>query len=62
MRDLTAQQMGALGVARVSIGGGLCRVTQKVMIDGTRAMLERGDFTILHGAANPAEVEALLAE
>lgn len=60
MRALTAEQMGALGVARISIGGGLARVTQQVIIDGTRAMLERGDFTILNGAASVAEVEALL--
>ncbi len=62
MRDLTADQMGSLGAARISIGGGLARVTQQVIIDGTRAMLERGDFTILNGAANPAEVESLLTE
>lgn len=62
MRDLTVDQMGALGVARISIGGGLARVTQQAIIDGTRAMLERGDFTILKGAVNAAEVEALLTE
>ncbi len=60
MRDLTAAQMGALGVARVSIGGGLARVTQQVIVDATRAMLERGDFTILKRAANMAEIEAFL--
>ncbi|AAV94385.1 isocitrate lyase/phosphoenolpyruvate mutase family protein [Ruegeria pomeroyi] len=60
MRDLTTEQMGALGVARISIGGGLARVTQQILLDGTRAMLERGDFTLLKGAANVAEVEALL--
>ncbi|NDW46908.1 isocitrate lyase/phosphoenolpyruvate mutase family protein [Ruegeria sp. PrR005] len=60
MRDLTAAQMGALGVARISIGGGLARVTQQILLDGTRAMLERGDFTMLKGAASVAEVEALL--
>jgi 2-methylisocitrate lyase-like PEP mutase family enzyme len=62
MRDLTAEQMGALGAARISIGGGLARVTQQVIIDGTRAMLEQGDFTILKRAANVAEVEALLTK
>lgn len=60
MRDLTAAQMGALGVARISIGGGLARVAQQAILDGTRAMLERGDFTLLKGAAKAAEVEALL--
>ncbi|NNK78846.1 MAG: isocitrate lyase/phosphoenolpyruvate mutase family protein [Litoreibacter sp.] len=62
MRDLKVEQMGELGAARISIGGGLARVTQQVIIDGTRAMLERGDFTILSGAADLAVVEALLTE
>lgn len=60
LRDLSAGQMGALGVARISIGGGLARVAQQAILDGARAMLERGDFTILKGGANAAEVEALL--
>ncbi|WP_299076410.1 isocitrate lyase/phosphoenolpyruvate mutase family protein [uncultured Ruegeria sp.] len=60
MRDLTTKQMGALGASRISIGGGLARVTQQVVIEGTQAMLERGDFTILKGAASEAEIEALL--
>jgi 2-methylisocitrate lyase-like PEP mutase family enzyme len=62
MRDLTAEQMGGLGAARISIGGGLARVTQQVIIDGTRAMLEQRDFTILKRAANVAEVESLLTK
>ncbi len=60
MRDLSAQQVGALGVARISIGGGLARVTQQMILDGTRAMLEHGDFTALKGAASSAEVDAIL--
>ena len=60
MRDLTLEQMSALGVARISIGAGLARVAQQALIDGTRAMLERGDFTGLKGAANSSEVDALL--
>lgn len=61
IRDLTAQEIGALGAARISIGGGLARVTQKVIIEGTQAILERGDFTVLKEAANAAEVEAMLS-
>jgi hypothetical protein len=60
--DLTADQMGALGAARISTGARLARITLQVILDGTRAMLERGDFTILTGSANAAEVEALLPE
>ncbi len=60
MRDLTTEQIGALGAARISIGGGLARVTQKIIVDATRAMLKRGDFTILKSAANAKEIDALL--
>lgn len=62
MRDLTVEEIGALGAARISIGGGLARVMQKVIIDGARAILERGDFTILKEAASAAEVEAMLSD
>lgn len=61
MRDLTAGEMGLLGVSRISIGAGLARVTQQVVINGTRAMLERGDFTILKDAAKQTEVDAFLS-
>jgi 2-methylisocitrate lyase-like PEP mutase family enzyme len=60
MRDLSTDQMAALGVARISIGGGLARVTQQAIIDGTRAILEQGDFTVLKGAASPTEINAFL--
>ncbi|MEM1315740.1 MAG: isocitrate lyase/phosphoenolpyruvate mutase family protein [Pseudomonadota bacterium] len=60
MRDLTAAEMGALGVARISIGGGLARVAQRALVDGARAMLERGEFDVLKGAANGAEIDAML--
>jgi len=62
MRDLTLEQMGELGAARISIGAVLARVTQQTIIDSTRAMLERGDFTSLNRAANGADVDALLAD
>ncbi len=62
MRDLTREEMGALGVARISLGAVLARVTQRAIIDGTRAMLEQGDFSILNRAATGAEVDALLTD
>ena len=62
MRELTTDQMGALGATRISIGARLTRVTQQVILDSTRAMLERGDFAILKGGAKAAEVEALLTQ
>ena len=60
MRDLSVAEMASLGVARISIGGGLARVAQRALIDGTRAMLEQGDFTILNGAAASAVVDDLM--
>ena len=62
MRELSATEMAALGAARISIGGGLARVTHQTLVEGTRAMLKSGDFTILRGAANAAEIEAMLAD
>ncbi|MDK3075894.1 isocitrate lyase/phosphoenolpyruvate mutase family protein [Sedimentitalea sp. JM2-8] len=62
MRDLTGEEIGALGAARISIGGGLARVMQKVIIDGARTILERGDFTILKEAASAADVDAMLTD
>lgn len=62
MRDLSAAEIAALGAARISIGGGLARVTHRTIVEGTRAMLEAGDFTSLKGAANAAEIEAMLAD
>ena len=62
MADLMAGQIGALGAARISIGARLARVTQQVVLDGTRAMLEQGDFTILNSGANAAEVVAVMTK
>lgn len=60
MRDLTVDGMAALGVARISVGGGLARLAQRALVDGTRAILEGGDFTALKGAADAAEIDAML--
>lgn len=61
MRNLSAAEIADLGAARISIGGGLARATQRVLIDGTAAML-RGDFTVLNTAASAEEVAALWAK
>ncbi|MEO1550750.1 MAG: isocitrate lyase/phosphoenolpyruvate mutase family protein [Pseudomonadota bacterium] len=49
----------ALGVARLSLGSALARVTHKALLDAARPLLEAGDFTHLCGA-NGAEIDALL--
>lgn len=54
-------EFAAAGVARVSLGSALARITHRVIHDAGRAMLERGDFTPLgHGIAG-GDVEALIA-
>lgn len=50
----------AAGVARISIGSALARVTHKAMLDAARPMLEAGDFSHLRGLPG-GEVDALLA-
>ncbi|MEO1679211.1 MAG: isocitrate lyase/phosphoenolpyruvate mutase family protein [Pseudomonadota bacterium] len=60
MRELSVAEMGQLGVARLSVGGGLARLTHQVTLDATRAMLDNGDFTPLKGAASSAEIDAML--
>lgn len=60
MRDLTVAEMAALGVARISIGGGLARVAQQVTLDVTRAMLEQGDFAGLKAGARSPDIDKYL--
>lgn len=50
----------AIGVARISIGGALARVTHKTIVEAGRAMLERGDFSPLTNSAGGAEIDPLL--
>ena len=50
----------ALGVARISIGGALARVTHKVILEADKAMLERGDLTALTNVAGASVVDPLL--
>lgn len=49
-----------LGVARISLGSALARLTQRTIADAGRAMFDSGDFTLLAGAMPGAEVNAML--
>lgn len=49
-----------IGVARISIGGALARVTHKTIIDAGRAILDDGDFSSLKLSATGAEVDPFL--
>ncbi len=53
-------QFAALGVARLSIGAALARVTHGVILEAAQAMLGSGDFSPLAAAASGARIDALL--
>ena len=51
-----------MGVARISIGGALARVTHKAILEAGRAMLERGDLSPLTNTVGAGVVDPLLAQ
>lgn len=61
-RDATTPlaDFASAGVARISIGGSLARVTHQVIMDAASAMVGQGDFSALSGAASGDAVDALL--
>ena len=48
-----------IGVARISLGSALSRVTHAAIIDSARKILETGEFHCLAGGVSGAEVESL---
>ena len=56
---LGVTEFAEIGVARLSLGGALARLTHRALLDGGRAVVE-GRFGPLAGAAPEAEVTALL--
>lgn len=58
--EVSRAEFGALGVARISLGSALARVTHRVLHDAARAMFGSGDFTPLGHSLPGAEVDRLL--
>ncbi|HEU0222787.1 MAG TPA: isocitrate lyase/phosphoenolpyruvate mutase family protein [Paracoccaceae bacterium] len=54
-------EFAAAGVARISIGSALARVTHRAIVEAARPMLEAGDFSGLTGMPG-GEVDKLLAK
>lgn len=54
-------EFAAAGAARISIGGGLARLTCAAIRDAAQAMLGQGDFSALTDAMGSGAVEALLS-
>jgi 2-methylisocitrate lyase-like PEP mutase family enzyme len=57
---VTLAQFAAAGIARVSLGSALARVTHAAIRDVGTAMFDSGDFSPLTGAMSGAEVDAML--
>lgn len=57
---LSRTEFAAMGVARISIGSALARVTHRVIDEAARAMFGAGDFTPLTRGLPGSSVDALL--
>lgn len=57
---VTKAEFAGAGVARISLGSALARLTHRVVHDAARAMIEEGDFTMLTAGMPGAEVDRLL--
>jgi 2-methylisocitrate lyase-like PEP mutase family enzyme len=57
---LSRADFAALGVARISLGSALARVTHRAIRDAAVAMFDQGDFTPLSHSIGGAEVDTLL--
>jgi len=60
--DLTLQDIAALGVRRISVGGALARTAWGGFMRAARSIAERGRFDGLAQAASGAELNALFRE
>ena len=56
------KEFAKIGVARISVGSGLARVTHAALISAATGMLKNGDFSAILEAAPSGEVDALLEE
>ncbi len=54
------RDFAAIGVARISLGSAMARVTHKAIMDCGNAMFEKGDFGLLGSAASAAEIDPML--
>lgn len=54
-------ELAGIGVARISLGSALARVTHRAIAETAQAMFGRGDFTALGRGMSGADVDALLA-
>lgn len=60
MAQVSRDQMAHAGVARISLGSALARMTHRVIHDAAQAMFESGDFLMLSTGMAGGDVDALL--
>lgn len=60
LAEMGRGEFAALGVARISLGAALARVTHRALLDAGRAILGAGDFSGLARTVAGAEVDRLL--
>jgi 2-methylisocitrate lyase-like PEP mutase family enzyme len=58
--QLTIEQVGALGVKRVSLGGMMQAVAASAMIQAAREVAATGTFSFAKGMIPGAEIDGLL--
>lgn len=56
----TREDFARIGVARLSLGGSLARVTHRALIEAAEEMLEEGSFSLLKNSVSGAKVDAML--
>ena len=56
----TQAAFGKIGVARLSVGSALARVTHRALYDAAQTMLGVGDFSALRAGIGSDKIDALL--
>lgn len=59
--SLTREDYAKMGVARISLGSALARVTHQALLDAAKPFLEVGDFTALGSGTNGARIDKMLS-
>jgi 2-methylisocitrate lyase-like PEP mutase family enzyme len=60
LAKLSRAEFGAIGVARISLGSALARLTHKAIFDAGKAMFDRGDFTMMGQGISGGVVDELM--
>ena len=59
---LSVAGFAGLGVARISLGSALARITHRAIVDAARAMFEAGEFSPLAAGIPGEQIDRLLSE